>query len=211
MTALAWLVLGQQAADLRLRPTPKPVVLNATEDRIEGKVRTVLGTRFEIAVAPDLAASLTAGPFTVQGRTFGHPKTRSLALTPQATLRGDPMVRPPFLLSVPLPGHPVKLGDAWTATIVGPTPMPAGVKASYRAAGTTKIAGAPCLRVGIKIDDERGGARITGGGELAVRLADGLVQSGALSILMVYHRPDPATRKMVESARLTVKAKIARA
>jgi hypothetical protein len=64
--------------------------------------------------------------------------------------------------------------------------------------------------VGIKLDTEYGGARITGGGEISVRLADGLDQAGSLDVLMVYHRPDQATRKIVESARVTIKAAIAR-
>jgi len=89
--------------------------------------------------------------------------------------------------------------------------MPAGVKAAFRVLGSSTIAGTPCIRVGIKLDTEFGGARITGGGEISVRSADGLDQSGSLNVLMVYHRPDQKTRKMIESARVTIKATITRA
>jgi hypothetical protein len=89
--------------------------------------------------------------------------------------------------------------------------MPAGVKATFRVLGSSTVAGSKCVRVGIKLDTEFGGARITGGGEISVRLADGLDQSGSLDVLMVYHRPDQQTRKMIESARVTIKSTIARA
>jgi hypothetical protein len=186
-------------------------VFNTVEDRTEGKEHNVLGTRFEISVGQDLSSNFTMGPFSSAGRTFGHPKVRRFSLTPQGTLSGDPYGRPPFLLAVPLPGHAIKVGDSWTASIVGPTPMPAGVKATFRVLGSSTVAGSKCVRVGIKLDTEFGGARITGGGEISVRLADGLDQSGSLDVLMVYHRPDQQTRKMIESARVTIKSTIARA
>jgi len=208
---LALILWAPSTFDLRLQATPKPVVLNTVEDRVDGKEHIVLGTRFEIAVQPNLSATLTNGPFTSQGRTFGRPKTRSVDLTPQATLKGDGMARPPFMLSVPLPSRKVKAGDAWNATFVGPTPMPAGVKATYRALGASTVSGAPCVKIGMKVDTEAGGARITGGGEMAVRLSDGLVQTGSVNLLLVYHRPDQKTRQMTEFARVTVKARIARA
>ena len=209
--ALALTLLAPQTFDVRLRPTSKPVVLNALEHRTQGKWHTVLGTRFEIDVRRGLKANLVIGPFTTQGRTFGRSKTRSIGLTPQATLLDDGMARPPFLLSVPLPGHPVKVGEAWTAVLVGPTPMPAGVKATFRALGPAKIAGATCLRIGVKLDTDISGTRITGGGLMLVRMDDGLVQTGSLNVLLVYQRADPVTRKMAESARVSVKAHIARA
>ena len=131
-------------------------------------------------------------------------------MTPQATLAGDRAGRPPFLLSVPLPGHPVKVGDAWSGTIVGPTPMPAGVKAAFRVLGTAKVGGATCVRISGKIATEIGGAQITGGGIWNVNLADGLVQSGSLNALLVYRRPDQVTRKMTENARVNLKATITR-
>ena len=209
--ALALTLLAPQAFDVRLRPTRKPVVLNALEHRMTGKEHTVLGTRFEIDVRRNLKANLVIGPFTMQGRTFGRSKTRSIGLTPQATLLDDGMARPPFLLSVPLPRHPVKVGEAWTAVLVGPTPMPAGVKATFRALGLAKVVGPACLRIGVKLDTDISGTRITGGGVMLVRLDDGLVQTGSLNVLLVYQRADPVTRKMAESARVSVKAHIARA
>jgi hypothetical protein len=202
--------LAAQAIDLRLHPSSKPVVFNTVEDRTEGKEHTILGTRFELSVGPDLATDFTMGPFSSRGRTFGHPKLRRLSLTPQGTLRGDAFGRPPFLLSVPLPGRAVKAGETWTATIAGPTPMAAGVKATFQALGWTTVAGTKCARVGIKLDTEFGGARITGGGEISVRLSDGLDQAGSVDILMVYHRPDQKTRQMIESTRVKIKATIAR-
>ncbi len=211
MIVVAAMAFSAQAIDLRVHPTPKAVVFNTVEDRTEGNTHSVLGTRFEISVGQDLAANFTMGPFSSAGRTFGHPKERHISLTPQGTLRGDPYGRAPFLLAVPLPGPGIKAGDTWTASIVGPTPMPAGVKAAFRVLGSSTVAGAKCVRVGIKLDTEYGGARITGGGEISVRLADGLDQSGSVNVLMVFHRPDRDTRKMIESARVTIKATIARA
>ena len=211
MIALAGMVMAAQSFDLRMRPISKPVVFETVEDRKDGKEHTVLGTRFELSVGQDLAANLTMGPYSSMGRTFGHPRTRRLSLTPQGTLRGDPYGRPPFLLSLPLPGHVIKVGDFWTASLVGPTPMPAGVKAAFHALGFTTMAGAKCMRVGIRLDTEFGGARITGKGEIAVRLADGLDQKGSLDVLMVYHRPDQRTHQIVESARVTIAATIRRA
>jgi len=211
MIVIAAIAMAAQAIDLRVRPSSKTVVFNTVEDRTEGKQHNVLGTRFEISVGQGLAANFTMGPFSSAGRTFGHPKTRQFALTPQGTLSGDPFGRPPFLLAVPLPGHAVKVGETWTASIVGPTPMPAGVKATFRVLGSSTVVGTKCVRVGIKLDTEFGGARITGAGEISVRLDDGLDQNGSLHVLMVYHRPDQRTRQMVESARVTIVATIARA
>lgn len=210
MIVIAAIAMAAQAIDLRIRPSSKPVVFNTVEDRTEGKQRAVLGTRFEISIGQDLSASFTMGPFSSAGRTFGHPKLRRLSLTPQGTLRGDPYGRPPFLLFVPLPGRSVKVGETWTASIVGPTPMPAGVKATFHALGLSSVAGTKCVRIGIKLETEYGGAHITGGGEISVRLADGLDQVGSLNVLMVYHRPDQRTREMIESARVSIKATIAR-
>jgi len=211
MIVIAAIAMAARAIDLRIRPSSKPVVFNTVEDRTEGKAHTVLGTRFEISVGQDLAANFTMGPFSSAGRTFGHPKVRQFSLTPQGTLLGDPYGRPPFLLAVPLPGRAIKVGETWTASIVGPTPMPAGVKAAFCVLGSSTVSGTKCVRVGIKLDTEFGGARITGGGEISVRLADGLDQSGSLNVLMVYHRPDQRTRQIVESARVKLVATIARA
>ena len=211
MIVIAAIAMAAQAIDLRIRPSSKAAVFNTVEDRTEGKEHSVLGTRFEISVGQDLAANFTMGPFSSAGRTFGHPKVRQFSLTPQGTMRGDAYGRPPFLLAVPLPGHAIKVGDTWMASIVGPTPMPAGVKAAFCVLGSSTVSGTKCVRVGIKLDTEFGGARITGGGEISVRLADGLDQGGSLNVLMVYHRPDQQTRKMIESARVTIKSTIARA
>ncbi len=203
-------LIGAPPTDLRLHATAKPVVLNALEVRTEGGKVTTLGTRFEFAVGNNLEASLKTGPFTSQGHTFGHPKVRNFELTPQATLRRDGLARPPFLLSVPLSAHSVKAGETWTGVIVGPTPMPAGVKATFKAVGPGRVAGVPCLRVQVSFNTELGGAQITGGGMSNVRLDDGVVQTGSLNALLVYHRPNPVTRKMEESARVSVKATISR-
>jgi hypothetical protein len=209
-SVLTLLAGGPQTYDLRLRATGKPVVWNVLEDRVEGKVRTALGTKVQLVASSGGSATLTLGPFTSQGRTFGRPKARSISLTPQATLAGDALGRPPFLLSVPLPGHAVKVGDAWTGAIVGPTPMPAGVKATFRVVGTAKVGGAACAKVTAKIDTVLSGAQITGTGGWTVRLDDGLVQMGSLTTLMVYHRPDQVTHKMTELARVQIKGTIAR-
>ena len=203
--ALAVLVGSPQTFDLRLHPSGKPVTWNILEDRVEGKVHTSLGTKVQL-VATGTSASLTLGPFTSQGRTFGRPKVRSVALTPQATLAGDGIGRPPFLMSIPLPGRKVKVGDTWTGVIVGPTPMPAGVKMTFRVAGVAVYGAVSWLRVSGNISTELGGAKITGTGTWNVKLADGLVQNGSLNALLIYLRPDPVTRKMTENARVRVKA-----
>lgn len=206
MTALiALLAAGPQTFSLRYHPRGAPVAWKVIENRLEGKTRNTLETHLRLT-----GSTLTVGPFSSGGRTFGRPKDRMISITPQATLAGDGFGRPPFLLSVPLPSQPVKMGDTWTGVIVGPTPMPAGTKVVFRVVGPAKVAGSPCVRVRGKIDADLSGAKITGGGEWSVRLDDGLVQSGSLNALLVYRRPDPVTRKITESARVNVEATISR-
>jgi len=201
-----------QAFDLRVHLSARPpIVFNAVEDRTEGSSHTTLGTRFEVQPSSATSVSVSTGPYTSQGRTFGHQKSHVVTLTPQGTVASDSYKRPPFMLSVPLPGRSVKVGDSWSSVIVGPTPMPAGVTATFKVLGPANIAGVSCARIGTKINWESGGTKVTGDGEQSVSLADGLVQKGGLNVVVTFRRPDPVTHVMKVNATVSVKATIVRA
>jgi|GEM_PF-6920630 len=200
-----------QAFDLRVHLSARPpIVFNAMEERTEGSSHTTLGTHFEVQPSSATSVSVSTGPYNSQGRTFGHKKTHVATLTPQGTVAGDNFKRPPFMLSVPLPGRAVKAGETWSGVVVGPTPMPAGVTATFKVLGSTNIAGASCARIGTKINWEQGGTKVTGDGEFSVSLADGLVEKGGLSVVVEFRRPDPVTHVMKVNATAKVKASIAR-
>lgn len=204
---------GQGAFDLRPRLIgSRPLVFNVAESRTEGGKRTDMGTRYAIAGGGSgfpMPVELTTGPYTVGKRTFGRPKTARFDLDVRAVQARDGLKRPPFPLSVALPGRRTKVGDSWVGVVYGPTPMPAGTKGTYRVLGVTSAGGAKCAKIGLKVALP-GVTAINGSGEFLVRLDDGFVQSGSARFEIAYTRPDPVTKKVSVSGRVQTSARVSR-
>lgn len=123
--------------------------------------------------------SVTSGPLFARGRSVGRARVY------EASLDGGVDQRPPALLWVLIPRSGVSVGQTWSASLNGPTPLPAGLRATYKYVGVSGRLARIAMTVAGKA-----ACTVRGSGTLYVRLSDGVLESGQATFNIAYERAE---------------------
>jgi hypothetical protein len=149
-----------------------------------------------------LSLRVVSGPIVARGRSVGRAKISDL------TMSGDVGARPPAMFWVLLPKAGVMPGKSWVAGFNGPSPLPAGLTATYRFASVVSVGGKRLACLEVKVTAKTA-CSVAGVGKLYVRLSDGVVDHGQMKFTLSYERPDPQNRsRMVVNSRVVLGCKI---
>jgi hypothetical protein len=160
---------------------PTRVLSNETPIRL--KVLSLERSRASVEV--------TKGPLVVNGRSVGRAKVSTEIFRDRGGTNDE--ISAPFFILMPVGG--VRFGQIWIANFsVGP-PLPAGMSATYKYDGATKDGKYAIVTVKVK---HSGASEVKGTGKLLVRLSDGLLESGNVTLNVLYLRPDPNDRSKMK-------------
>ncbi len=129
------------------------------------------------------------GPMRVSGRAVGRAQTRRMP--------GDRPLRAPFC--VPMPPKGVQRGQTWTGDLPTYPPLPAGMRAAFRAQSVSPR--------GIALRVEASSGPTKGSGSLTVR-PNGIPISGELGFETVYRKPSPDPKGAASTTKVLHRVRI---
>jgi hypothetical protein len=137
------------------------------------------------------SVEVTKGPLVVNGRSVGRAKVSTEIFSDRGGTN-DEISAPFFVL---MPGGGVRFGQIWIANFTVGPPLPAGMQATYRYESVSKDRKYAIVTVKVK---HSGASEVKGAGKLLVRLSDGLLESGNVTLNVLYVRPDPNDRSKMK-------------
>ena len=156
----------------------------------------------EIRVGASHTLGIVSGPLVARGRSVGRSRRSLVSVDGGGGSRGQA----PAQLFVVYPKDGVTPGQTWKAGFFGPSPLFAGLQATYKFVQVTPDK--RFARIDLKVEGS-GAGRVRGSGTLYVRFKDGYLDHGTAKFDISYLRPDMKDRsKMIVNNHVSIDCKV---
>ncbi|HLO98245.1 MAG TPA: hypothetical protein VK171_06595 [Fimbriimonas sp.] len=167
----------------------------ATEVNYEGasnKITKSYTTKTPVVlkVVSPSRVGLILGPVEVAGKSVGRAREREYDVDGSFSRKGVGVT--PFAIVLPASG--IKPGQSWSGPLASVSPLPAGMKTTYKFEKITAVRGTTCAQIKVSVKST-GSSTVTGTGTVFLKTGNGFLSHGDLKFEISFVRPDPKDAK----------------